>query len=193
MKKDKKRVNTNSDTNGAEQRRAKRKNAMVFVAIFAGVMAAYYVSVMLFKDNLYSLWMDVSASLASIVLNAFGAGTQADGSVISSSSYAIQVSFGCEGTEPIALVVAAISAFPIAWRRKFVGIGAGIGILFVLNLFRIAALYAIGMRDQEAATMYHLEIFPILFIIFAIIIWGVWIRWALRAENISQKPSGEGR
>ena len=191
MKKEntKNKVITNST---ADAKRAKRKNAIVFIAIFAGVMSAYYLSVMLFKDSLYSAWMDASAWMASIVLNVFGAGVRADGSVISSSSYAIQVSFGCEGTEPIALVVAAISAFPIAWRRKYVGIGAGVVVLFLLNLFRIAALYAIGMRDQAAATMYHLEVFPILFIIFAIIIWGVWIRWALRAENISRTPSAKG-
>lgn len=188
MKKEKKIQNTSNDSKST-----KRKNAILFVVIFAGVMAAYYVSVMLFKDSLYSLWMDVSASLASVVLNIFGSGTSAEGCVISSSNYAIQVSFGCEGTEPMALLVAAISAFPIAWRRKAVGIASGIGVLFVLNLFRIAALYAIGMHDQEAASTFHLEIFPIIFIIFSIIIWGVWIRWALRAENISLKPSGETR
>jgi exosortase/archaeosortase family protein len=187
MKKEKKvlkKARENSDATELEKRK-KRKVALKFLGIFLGTMVAYYALVFLFKETMFNWYMELSACLAGAVLNIAGSGVEISQCVISSGDYAISVSYGCEGTEPIALFVAAVLAFPVARREKLIGAISGSAILFVLNIFRIAALYLIGKGDPVTAQSFHLEIFPIVFILFVIIIWGIWIRWALKKRGIS--------
>jgi exosortase/archaeosortase family protein len=52
----------------------------------------------------------------------------------------IQVTLACSGTDALALCLAAILAYPAAWRSRLAGAGGGIALLLFLNTFRIGTL-----------------------------------------------------
>lgn len=52
---------------------------------------------------------------------------------------------GCEGTEVMFLLITAFAAVRLGWRRRLIGLGLGLALIFVLNQARILALfYAYG-------------------------------------------------
>jgi exosortase/archaeosortase family protein len=65
-------------------------------------------------------------------------------SAISSNRFSIRIDWGCDGSEPLALFVAAVLAFPAPFRRKIPGILLGTAILAVANLARVVSLFLAG-------------------------------------------------
>jgi exosortase/archaeosortase family protein len=165
----------------------KFKPYIQFGVIFLIVVSVYYMAVMFLSDTFFSWYIDSTAKLANIILNLIGSGTSAIGEQIFSAKYSISLSFGCEGTEPIILLVAAIIAFPIKFKYKVSGLTIGILVLYILNLIRIAALYLIGESFPDSVELFHVEIFPVIFIFLAIIIWGIWIKWAIKQTKAATK------
>lgn len=160
-----------------------KKAFFKFLGIFLLVIAIYYLSVYLFSDSIYKYYIDGTAILTATLLRIFVSGVSADGSVIGTPEYAVSISFGCEGTEPIILFIAAVIAFPVRIKLKIYGVLIGAFFLYFLNLIRIMALYFIGRSDQTLAETFHLEIFPIFFIILAFIVWSIWIKWAIKKNQ----------
>jgi exosortase/archaeosortase family protein len=49
-------------------------------------------------------------------------------------------------------------------------------LLYVLNIFRIILLYAIGTTYHQLFDIFHTTLFPIIFILFALFFWIIWIQ-----------------
>ncbi len=62
----------------------------------------------------------------------------------------IRVGQGCEGIDCLLLLIAAVLAFPAAWRAKLVALAVGVPLIYTCNLVRIAALYHV----QRHAPLY---------------------------------------
>ena len=58
----------------------------------------------------------------------------------------------------------------------------GVSLLLALNLVRIVSLYFIGWKIPGLFSAVHLELWPILFILSALVMWIGWIRWTRRAS-----------
>lgn len=70
-------------------------------------------------------------------------------------STTIQIGQGCDGMDGVLLLVAALLAFPAAWKRKAVGLAVGIPLLYAGNLGRIVSLYYVQGHAPEAFTFMH--------------------------------------
>ena len=78
--------------------------------------------------------------------------------------------------EATALYICAVLVFPlITFRKKIPGLLWGVGILFVLNIFRIAGLYLSGRYWPEAFDFLHLHGGVVIFTIISIALWMVWV------------------
>ena len=110
-------------------------------------------------------------------MNWLGQTTQVSDITIRSAQYAITVRRGCDAVEPSCFFCAALLAFPAPWVRKVLGILAGAVLLQALNLLRIVSLYFIGLHYPRFFNPAHVEIWPALFILVAIALWGGWIGW----------------
>ena len=163
-------------------KKAKEKKSLLplikFFGIFIGIIAAYYIFVAVANESFFNSYLNFTANIASLIMNIFGQETTVQGTLIGSKTTVMLLSFGCEGTEPIVIFLAGMIAFPIVFKQKWIQIIVGVLGLYVLNFLRIIALYFVQMNNPKQFETYHTIIFPILFILFALICLGLCIKWA---------------
>jgi exosortase H (IPTLxxWG-CTERM-specific) len=155
-----------------------------FVAAF-GLLAAMVYAAMLsspFQRTVFPMYLRLTAQLASPVCNWFGQHTSATGTVISSDRFSIQIARGCDALEPLTLFAAMVLAFPAPFRRKIPGILLGTAILALVNLARIVSLFLTGVYFPDAFEPMHLEVWQSAFILLTIILWALWIQWAMKTR-----------
>lgn len=149
-----------------------------FLGIFIGIIAGYYILLSIIDNKIFDLYLNITAHLSSFLINIFGENTTVNGAIISSDTVSTAISFGCEGTEPIIIILAGVMAVPIPFKKKWLPLLISIISIYFLNLIRIAALYFIQKNFTPNFEVFHTVYFPILFILFSIIFTSFSISWA---------------
>lgn len=67
---------------------------------------------------------------------------------------------GCEGTEIMFLLVAAFAAVRMSGRRKLLGLGLGLALVFMLNQARILALFYAFRNERALFDTLHTTVLP---------------------------------
>jgi len=178
-------LNENQQPEGNKKKNI--KPLIMFFGVFSVLIAAYYLSVTVIDKSIFDFYIHSAANISVFLLNILGENAVALGKVISTPRFTMALSFGCEGSEPIVLFLSALVAFPIGIKYKIPGFLIGGAFLYFLNQIRIIGLYYIGIHYNDLFETFHVEIFPIFFIVLAIIFWGIWIKWALKKSGISLK------
>lgn len=162
-----------------------RKKALKFIFLFLIFIALFYIvwPSSLFNDSLNPAIENMYAVLSSRLLNLFGQQTVATGDSVSSAFFSIKINRGCDAIEAMALFASALLAFPAAWKRKLSGLCAGLFFLFAMNLLRIVSLFLIGRYAPDSFEFFHVEVWQIVFILFAL---GAWLFWAKSQLNHSK-------
>ncbi len=129
--------------------------------------------------------LSLYAKVSSVILNLLGQSTQVISSQISSASFAIDVKKGCDALAPMLLLTFGTLFFPAGWKDKVKGLLVGISLLALINTIRIVSLFLIGKYTNAAIfDLFHVDIWQIFFILFALLIW---IRWLKNATLNVQK------
>jgi exosortase/archaeosortase family protein len=81
------------------------------------------------------------------------------------------------------LFCAAVLSFRAPLMRKLPGLLAGTVLLQILNLVRIVTLYWIGLYSPDIFEAAHMEIWPTVFIIVAIVLFIGWIEWSRKGAS----------
>ena len=150
-----------------------------FGLIFGGLVAILYgILALPFFDKLLYSYLVANAWSANHILNALGQHTHVSDVVISSPQFSMAVRRGCDAVEPTWLFCAAVFAFPAPLREKLLGMGIGIVALQLLNLIRLVTLYWIGLHAPNLFNSAHMEIWPTVFILVAIVLFVFWKQWA---------------
>lgn len=153
-----------------------KRPVFLFGFKFALMMAFYYALVLTpFCEHLLYSYLSGSAWLANGLLHLLGQDTSVAAITIRSARFAITVRRGCDAIEPAWYFCAAVCAFPAPWRFKLLACLAGTVILQLLNLLRIVSLYLIGIHYPRFFPTAHLEIWPVLFVLSALVLWAGWI------------------
>jgi exosortase H (IPTLxxWG-CTERM-specific) len=158
---------------------------LFFVLGFAVLMILFYIfwlsdfSQTVFQPKVVS----VNAKMSSWILNIFGMNTTADQALLSSSAFSVSIARGCDAIEAMALYASALLSFPARWKFKIPGFIAGIALLFVLNIARIISLFLTGIYFPKAFEIMHVEVWQVLFILFAIGMWIFWIKWTRKGVS----------
>ena len=103
----------------------------------------------------------------------------------------LTVAKNCDAMDVNLLLVAAMVAFPAPWKRRLVGIVAGVGVLSVVNLLRIVALYRINIHAPRVFEFIHAEVFPLVMVVLAVGAFGIWSRWSRQAEPLESPANAE--
>ena len=158
---------------------------LLFGLGFASLMILFYVVWLsdYFQNSIHPHIISVNARLSSFILNLFGMGTSTMNAMISSSSFSVDIARGCDGVEAMALYASALLSFRGTWRYKLAGFFGGIAILFTLNIVRIISLFLTGIYFPKFFEIMHVEVWQVLFIIFAIGLFGLWIWWSGKGES----------
>lgn len=109
---------------------------------------------------------------------------QAVGSRLKAPGGGINIINGCEGTEVVFLIVAAMLVAPMAWRWRLLGVVAGSLLVFISNQGRILSLFYAYRADKPLFDLLHGIVAPVLLILVTIIFF-VW--WLGRFSNLSQR------
>jgi exosortase/archaeosortase family protein len=149
-----------------------------FFGFFAVAMIVFYA---IYYSSFYANYingplLNFQAKVSNVLLTVLGQGTSVDGDVIYSDDFRVSIKGGCDGVEATALYICAVLVFPlIAFRQKIPGLLWGVGILFVLNIFRIAGLYLSGLYWPSAFDFLHLHGGVVIFTIISIALWMIWV------------------
>lgn len=108
----------------------------------------------------------------------------ATGHRLISPNVRLSVLNGCEGTETILLLVAAIIAFSASWKYKFLGILMGTTMIYLVNQGRIVGLYFCLRLDKALFDMIHGYIGPTLIIVIAALFFIWWANFSLQQSNV---------
>jgi exosortase family protein XrtM len=103
---------------------------------------------------------------------------QADAHRIVSDKARLSVLNGCEGTEMLFLIVAAVLAFRCSLKAKLLGLLGGVVLVFVLNQVRIVALFFALLHDPELFDLIHGFVGPTIIVFFCALFYLYWTRWA---------------
>jgi exosortase/archaeosortase family protein len=126
-------------------------------------------------DRLLYVYLEANAWLAHSLLNLFGQHSQlTEGVVIRSSQFSMAIRRGCDAVEPTWLVCAAMIAFPAPLSKKLGGILAATLALQTLNIVRLLTLYWIGVHWPSFFNSAHMELWPTIFILVAIVLFLLW-------------------
>jgi exosortase/archaeosortase family protein len=87
------------------------------------------------------------------------------GATIEARGGGLNVLRGCEGVEILFLLVAALVALPLGWKRRAVALLLGTLMVFVLNQARIVALFFAWRVDRTLFEVLHSLALPALLVI----------------------------
>jgi exosortase/archaeosortase family protein len=160
-------------------RRARIRFAAIFAVVGGALLTLYsfpYAEHGI-REDWFARYLAVYARLAGLVLRLFDARVHVVGNDIVGRT-SLTVAKNCDAMDVSLLFAAAVIAFPAPWRRRALGIAAGIGALTVVNVLRIASLYFIDLRWHSAFETIHAEVWPLAIVVFAAASFLAWSRWA---------------
>ena len=123
--------------------------------------------------------LEANAWVANGVLRGFQQHTSVAGATIKADRYEFVIKRGCDATEPVCLLVAAVTAFRAPLWRKLLGMLAGTLLLLAINQLRVVALFFVGRDLPGFYHTLHLTVFPAVFVVLALAIWAGWAQWTV--------------
>ena len=177
-----------------------KKEAIYFLIKFFIIMGLLFF-LQLFNPVNQKLIIPFTGFIAwtsSLLLNFLGIKTVSSGTLIASPQFSVDIKAGCNGIEPIIILLAAIFAFRSSWKAKFYGALLGIMILQGINLLRVVSLVYIGINHPKYFDESHTYIWQIVIIGFSLLLWMAWARGLMephgqaRGTSISSAESAEG-
>lgn len=165
-----------------------------FVALFALVMALFYAATLapLYTDRIYPAIITANAEATAFLLGLLGEShVTTTGPVVSGPRFAMAIRRGCDAVEPIALLLAAIIAFPSKWKHKLWGVLAGAAFLVFMNLVRLVSLYYVGIHWPESFQFIHEGVWQTAFIFLVLIAWVVWVFLISRRPKSAATPKSD--
>jgi len=118
--------------------------------------------------------LTASATLAS--LQALGFDVQRHGTVIRElGGFSYDIGYRCTGVLPVAILAAAIVAWPARPRPKLYGVAIGLASLLALNLARLVHLFAVGSATPQQFGLWHDLIWQGLMVLAVLALWFGWL------------------
>lgn len=128
----------------------------------------------------------ITAQMLAFVLWLLGAEGQAQGPVVYSDLFPVEIVAECTAILPVVIFLAAVLATPqTTTRGRSWAFVVGVPAIVVFNLIRLVSLMYIGYLMPKAFETVHLLIWQPLMIIFSI---ALWLLWAERLRAARRSP-----
>lgn len=153
--------------------------------LVAGVLFALY-TFPYAENGISERWFDAYlafyARAAGLALHQLDSAVSVSGSDIL-GRYPLRIVKNCDAIEVHILFASAVLAFPTSWRRRALGLGLGLPALVALNITRICSLYFIGSSAPASFELFHLEVWPLVLVACAALLFLVWANWSERRAS----------
>lgn len=173
---------------GAAGGRALLRFVLLFVLYFV-VLQRVYVATRDRTDHVLNQVLNARAGAA--LLNALlpGAPVAAREGRLLGPDAAVNIKKGCEGFDVMAVLAAAMLAYPMRWRARAVGLAVGLLIVYALNLARIVGLYLVVTRRGAWFDTAHVGVGQTAMILLAVLYFLFWIERLPRGDRpVSASP-----
>ena len=97
--------------------------------------------------------------------------------IMGSGNFEVDVAPACSGAVPTSIYMAAVFAYPSTWRSRALGAILGIVTIQIVNIFRVSALFLIGLFFLEIFHDTHVYVAQALVVCVAV---ALWLFWATR-------------
>jgi exosortase H (IPTLxxWG-CTERM-specific) len=123
-------------------------------------------------------WTNTLAAVSARLVTFFDPNVIATGKVLQSTAngFAVSIESGCNGVEATIVLLAAILAFPAPWKRRLIGLLAGVVAVQGLNVIRVISLFYLGQWNIDVFEWAHLYVWQALIMLDVLIVWLVWVR-----------------
>jgi exosortase/archaeosortase family protein len=162
----------------------------VFGAFALALLALYHFP---YEDGspprqLTGAYLRACAGAAGALLAPLDPAVRVDG-VLIRGRFPLRVVRSCDAADAMALLAAAVAAFPASWRRRLAGLSLGLGVLFTVNAVRIASLYLLGASRPELFAVAHEDLWPPVLLSVAVLLFLVWASLAQGAVADDPAPA----
>ena len=124
------------------------------------------------------------ASVTQGALHAIGIAAERAGTVLFvPGGFAYDITIGCTGLLPAAVLAVAILASPGTWGAKQRGLVVGVPLLLTVNLLRLVHLFYLGIHAPHHFVLAHTLLWEGTMVLCAFVSWLLWTRWADRRES----------
>lgn len=146
-------------------------------------VAVFLLSLVLFFWMLNNSWVlrtlidpltTVVASAAAWTFKLAGQNAVAYGQTVSVNGTTLSIAVGCNGTEALALYLAAVLALPARWNRRLLGIAIGVIGIFIINHIRVVGLFLVAMLRPEFLPQAHHYAGQTFVIVLGMALWLFW-------------------
>jgi len=155
------------------------REAAVFILVFFGLQAAYQAA----RGTLIEYWIidiaTVRPSAWIIRLVDDNVLVRAQGHQLISPHFTMNILTGCEGTEALFLLVAAIVAYRTTWIHRLAGLVIGTAVIYCANQVRLVVLFLFSLRHPSWFEALHGSIAPTLIIAVGCLFFLGWTLWPL--------------
>jgi exosortase family protein XrtM len=107
----------------------------------------------------------------------------ADGSHLRSAPASLNVLFGCEGSDVLLVLAAALLVAPVRWRDRVLGLVAGVAVVFAVNQLRLLALFFALREHTGWFGPLHGLVAPLGVVALVSAFFLVWLRWSQRSGS----------
>jgi exosortase H (IPTLxxWG-CTERM-specific) len=142
-----------------------------FIVLYAVLMAVLFIWAAPLVNRQMAIF---TARTTAWTLWLLGAQAQSAGTAVISPLFSFDVITECTAVFPMIIFVAAVLAYPAPWRRKLLGLAAGIPILIAINLVRLVSLFYVGYLYPKLFSTAHLVVWQSLMVFFTVLLWLFW-------------------
>lgn len=116
------------------------------------------------------------AACSGFIISLLGASAHVSHRMIAGNNFSIRIENNCNAIFEIGFFLAAVIAYPAAWRGRLWAFVIGPPILYALNLLRVVGLFYIGSQYPQLFDEAHLYVAQSLFVFCIALLWLLWVR-----------------
>jgi exosortase H (IPTLxxWG-CTERM-specific) len=155
-----------------------KKKAMLrfILAFFALVVGlTLFIQIPLVDRYIVLPYVQGITVLSGWIYGLFDSTVETSRTFMSQGGFSVNIKRGCDGIVATIILVSACIAFPSTWKMKFKGIVQGYLLIFILNLFRILVLFALGVNGQiRLFNLVHTYVAQFIVIACVMVFWIYW-------------------
>jgi len=162
------------------------KAIIKFCVVFLGLLIILTTTFPFLSDkfNPQLTWlMVVTADVTGLFLKLFGMSVNVSGRVVNLSNFSMEVIGECTGLYEMLIFLAAMIAYPANYKKKLIGAGLGIPLLYVINIIRMIFIAIIGNWSPKTFDFMHLYFWQVAMILIIVSVWLLWIEKVVYYER----------
>jgi exosortase H (IPTLxxWG-CTERM-specific) len=157
-----------------------------FCILFFGLLILLTTTFPFLSDRYTSqmTWLMVATTnITGFLLKAFGFPVQTQGNILSLSNFTVEIVGECTGLYEMLIFLAAVIAYPSGWRKKLIGAGLGIPLLYLINIIRMIFITIMGNWSPRTFDFMHMYFWQVAMILIILTVWVLWIEKVVHYER----------